>query len=193
MELLPDVALGWRTGLWYTAAFALTNAVLIATSPMGFSRRLFRLPTWVSWRERAVSMVSLFVFARGLMVYTVFVPLSESPMWITVGSVVFLAGLVFHSVAMVNFAATPFDQPVTAGAYRVTRHPMQLVAVLMWFGVSLASSSWVIGLACLAQLFLLCPFLKAQERSCIETYGEPYESYLRNTPRLICRGGSALR
>lgn len=76
MELLPDVVLGWRTGLWYTAAFTLTNAVLIATSPKGFSRRLFRLPTWVSWRERTVSMVSLFVFARGLMVYTVFVPLT---------------------------------------------------------------------------------------------------------------------
>jgi protein-S-isoprenylcysteine O-methyltransferase Ste14 len=133
-------------------------------------------------------MVSLFVFARGLMVYTVFVPLAESQIWITVGSGIFLTGLAFHGVAMVNFAQTRLSDPVTIGAYRVTRHPMQLVAVLMWCGVSLATASLVIGLACIAQLFLLCPFLKAQERSCLAEYGARYGDYLRRTPRLICRG-----
>jgi protein-S-isoprenylcysteine O-methyltransferase Ste14 len=134
-------------------------------------------------------MVSLFVFARGLMVYTIFVPLAMSPAWIAVGSAVFLGGLAFHSMAMLNFASTPFDQPVVHGAYRLMRHPMQQVAVLMWLGVSVATSSWVIGLACLAQSILMCPFLHAQERSCLELYGDRYRAYLDSTAPLICRSG----
>ena len=55
-----------------------------------------------------------------------------------------------------------------------TRHPMQLIAIVMWLGVAMATLSWVIGLVCFLQPFLLRPFLLAQERMCLAEYGVDY-------------------
>jgi protein-S-isoprenylcysteine O-methyltransferase Ste14 len=127
----------------------------------------------------------MLLFARGMMVYSVFV----TPKWATacfyVGSSVFLPGLIIHTVAMVNFAKTPPDRPVVNGVYRLSRHPMQLVSVVMWIGVGIATASWVILVACGVQLFLSRTFLIAQERYCLDTYGAAYREYMHTTPRYL--------
>jgi len=54
---------------------------------------------------------------------------------------------------------------------------------VMWIGVGIATTSWVILLACGIQLILFRPFLIAQERFCLDTYGESYKEYMQKTPR----------
>lgn len=185
MSLMPELDFGWATAWWYTAAFGIANLLLLALSPQGVSKRLFRLPAFESLWEKAASLVSVFVFARALMIYTVFVPLRLRTWLFWLGSAVFVCGLIGHSVAMVGFSRTPPDQPVVRGAYRLTRHPMQLIAIVMWLGVAMATFSWVIGLVCFLQLFLSRPFLLAQERMCLAEYGEDYRQYMSTTPRYI--------
>jgi protein-S-isoprenylcysteine O-methyltransferase Ste14 len=183
MSLTPELDFGLWTAWWYTAAFGLTNLFLISIFPRMSARRLFRIPAFESWRERIVSYMSIFVFARALMVFAVFVPLRLNTIWFWIGTVVFFGCLVLHTVAMFDFAAAPSDEPVVTGAYRITRHPMQHVAVVMWLGVGVATLSWVICLVCLLQPFLSYPFLQAQERSCLEAYGERYRGYMQQAPR----------
>lgn len=181
--MIPELQIGLWTGWWFSAAFGLINLVLVAVYPKGFSRRLFRFPRFTSLKERIISMSSVFLFGRGMIIYSVFVPLRVDTVWFHIGTAVFVLGLIVHTMAMINFAATQPDQPVTKGIYRFSRHPMQVVAIVMWLGVGTATTSWVIILACCLQVILSHRFLIAQERFCVEKYGEKYREYMEKTPR----------
>jgi protein-S-isoprenylcysteine O-methyltransferase Ste14 len=52
---------------------------------------------------------------------------------------------------------------------------------MMWISVGIATTSWAILLVCVIQLFLSRPFLIAQERFCLDTYGESYREYMQRT------------
>ena len=186
MSIIPELHIGWWNGWWYPVIFGLVNLSLMAAyGPRIFGKRLIRLPPFASRKERILSMGSMLLFARGMMIYSVFVTLEWATAWFYVGSSVFLLGLIIHTVAMLNFAKTPPDHPVVNGVYRCSRHPMQLVSIVMWIGVGIATASWVILVACGVQLFLSRPFLLAQERYCLDTYGEAYREYMRRTPRYL--------
>ena len=183
MSLSPDFQIGLWTGWWFSAAYGLINLIILATSQKGFPRRLFLFPQFTSLKEKIISMSSVFLFGRGMIIYTVFVPLRFNTVWFPAGTAFFILGLSVHTMAMVHFAATPPDRPVTKGVYRFSRHPMQVIAILMWLGVGMATASWVLILACCIQVFLSRGFLIAQERFCIKKYGEKYREYMEKTPR----------
>ena len=184
MSLLPEFQIGWLNGWWYPAVFGLINLVLIvAYGPRTFGKRLVRLPPFDSWMEKILSLASVFLFGRGLMIYSMFVTIKWATIWFYLGTAIFLLGLIVYSRSIVNFASTPLDRPVVKGVYRYSRHPIQLLGIVMWLGVGIATTSWVILLACVIQLFLSRPFLIAQERFCLNTYGESYKKYMQKTPR----------
>lgn len=60
---------------------------------------------------------------------------------------------------------------------------MQILGIVMWFGVGMSTGSWIILLACVIQIFLCRSFLIAQKRSCLESYGEEYRNYMARVPR----------
>ncbi len=43
--------------------------------------------------------------------------------------------LIGSVIAMLNFAKTERDKPVVTGIYRLSRHPIQIMAVVMWIGI----------------------------------------------------------
>lgn len=183
ISLLQHIEIGWVGGWWFTAIFGLANLFLIMIYGRTFAKRLFLFPKFQSIKERIISLSSVFLFARGLMIYTIFVPFKAGGVLFYIGTSVFVLGLIAHIMAMINFATTPPDKPVVKGVYQYSRHPMQILGIIMWFGVGLATVSWIIILACIIQIFLCRPFLIAQERACIESYGEGYGKYVINVSR----------
>jgi protein-S-isoprenylcysteine O-methyltransferase Ste14 len=133
--------------------------------------------------EKILSLASVFLFGRGLMIYSMFVTIKWTTVWFYLGTAIFLLGLIVYTRSIVNFASTPSDRPVVKGVYRYSRHPIQLLGIVMWLGVGIATTSWVILLACGVQLFLSRSFLIAQERFCLSTYGESHKEYMQQTPR----------
>jgi protein-S-isoprenylcysteine O-methyltransferase Ste14 len=93
--------------------------------------------------------------------------------------------LVFYTNALHQFATTRAEVPVVTGAYKLSRHPMQVFSLIMWLGVGIATTNHIILLICLLQPFLMKPFLKSQERFCLTHYGQPYQAYLQQTPRYL--------
>lgn len=184
-SLAQHLEIGWSTAWWFTVAFGLVNMVLIMAYGRRFAKHLFAFPKFKSLKERIISMASVFLFARALMAYTVFVPIKAYGVWFYVGIVVFTLGLTAHTCAMINFATTPPDKPVVKGIYQYSRHPMQIMGIIMWFGVSVSTGSWIIILACVIQIFLCRSFLIAQEQSCLESYGEEYREYMSKVPRYL--------
>jgi protein-S-isoprenylcysteine O-methyltransferase Ste14 len=133
----------------------------------------------------------LFAFSRVVMflpiIYSIFLPLRLGTTWFYVGLPIALVGLIMLLTVWVSFAATPVnDEPITAGLYRYSRHPMYLTSFLMDIGTSIACASWLFLLLAIASmLFSHVRFAGFEERFCLEKYGDAYREYMNRTPRYI--------
>jgi len=117
--------------------------------------------------------------------YSVFLPLRLSTYWLIAGLFIYLIGMVFGFIAIINFGTAPFDRPVTYGVYRVSRHPMYFSMFLIFIGIGVASASWVFLLLTVIWLLLSDRMVISEERWCIKTYGDAYREYMKRTPRWI--------
>jgi protein-S-isoprenylcysteine O-methyltransferase Ste14 len=118
-------------------------------------------------------------------IYSIFVPLKLGTPWFCAGLPIYLLGLIAYAMVWVGFATTPPDKLVTTGIYRYSRNPMQLSQIVIYLGVGIATASWVFLL--LSALFMIMPLLwvDAEERHCLEYYGDAYREYMKRTPRWV--------
>ena len=118
-------------------------------------------------------------------IYAVFLPLQLGTVWLYSGLIICLFGMVFTSVAILNFANSPKDKVITTGLYRFTRNPSYIGMVLMHVGLGIACSSWLFLLLTAAMMSLLNANLSAEERYCLYRFGDDYQKYKNRTPRWI--------
>lgn len=170
-------------GWWFSAIFGMVNLLLILTSSRTKVKRLMHFPSFKSRMERIISYVSVILFTRGLIILTVFIPIQFYWSSFIIGSSLFIICLALYAVATLNFLSTNINEPVTIGMYNCLRHPMQILAIVMWIGVGVATFSWIIIAACILQFFVSYPFLIAQERECVTTYGNKYQDYMTRVNR----------
>src|SRR4030066_446321 len=181
MSLVPEFELG----LWNAWIFMVPSLLL-----MLFSLRLFigkRAPATgmrLSKTKLSFCLFSKFIYFAAV-IYSVFLPLKLGTIWFYAGLPITLIGLVGSMMTVVSWVNTPAGKIVSRGIYRFSRHPIYVTEVLLLFGVSMASASWV---------FLLFPiivgvgavyFIKIEEAQCIGHYGNAYREYMNRTPRWI--------
>jgi protein-S-isoprenylcysteine O-methyltransferase Ste14 len=112
----------------------------------------------------------------------------------TVGLMVLVAGLALRGWSIMTLGdyftgrvMVSADQPViTAGPYRVLRHPSYTGVLLACAGVGLASANWA-GLAVMVLPLLAVLFwrIHAEETALIATLGERYRAYAAQRKRLV--------
>jgi protein-S-isoprenylcysteine O-methyltransferase Ste14 len=132
-------------------------------------------------RAFVIYMVGLLV----LFAYSIFLPLKLGTVWFYTGLVIYMVGLVMFLIAIVNIATTPLGQPFTQGIYRYSRNPMLFSGLITFVGVSVASVSWVFLFLTVVIMILEVYQIAAEERGCLETFGDKYQDYLNRTPRWI--------
>jgi protein-S-isoprenylcysteine O-methyltransferase Ste14 len=118
-------------------------------------------------------------------VYSIFLPIKLGTIWFPIGLVIFLVGLAIIMIAIINFATTPMNELVTRGVYRYSRNPGYAALVLIYFGVSIASASWIFLLVTIMWAVLHSVAVKDEERDCLERYGLAYREYMNRTPKWI--------
>jgi protein-S-isoprenylcysteine O-methyltransferase Ste14 len=111
-----------------------------------------------------------------------------------IGLVILVAGLVLRGWSIKTLGSyftaavkVSSDQPVvSAGPYRVLRHPSYTGLLLAMTGVGLASANWVslIGMTILPLAGLLWR-IRAEERALLATLGDPYRAYAAQHKRLV--------
>jgi len=110
------------------------------------------------------------------------------------GLVILLTGLVLRGWAFktlgqyfTHVVMVSTDQPViSAGPYRLLRHPSYTAILLITVGVGLASANWA-GLAGIT-LLVLIPLLlriRSEEKALMTTVGERYRAYAAQHKRLV--------
>ena len=186
MSLIPAFELGlWNA--WIFMAPALL--VLLLCFPVMMKKDAPGGPARVPCKSKItllVATLSKIIFFPAV-VYSVFLPLQLGTIWFYVGLPITLIGLVGIILVLVAWVKTLVGQPVTRGVYRFSRHPMYVAMVLILFGVSIISASWVFLLfAIITVVGVTRPFsVKIEEAQCLGHYGAAYREYMNRTPRWI--------
>ena len=138
----------------------------------------------LSSREKKIDQLSTIILVP-LIVYSIALPLKLGTGWFIFGFIIYVLSLLFGFVAMINFAQAPLNQPATKGAYVFSRNPMYFSMNLVFVGVSLACESWLFMLLTMIWFVLVDWGVRAEERLCLEIYGDSYRKYMNRTPRWI--------
>jgi len=136
-------------------------------------------------RKEKIIMNAVFLPMVVSFVYAVFLPLQLGTTWLYSGLLVFTFGIVFTTVALLNFATSPKGKVITKGLYRFSRNPMYIGLLLMQIGLGIACSSWLYLLLTVVLMILLNTILSSEERYCLYRYGDDYRKYMNRTPRWI--------
>jgi protein-S-isoprenylcysteine O-methyltransferase Ste14 len=118
-------------------------------------------------------------------IYSIVLPLEIGTVWLYLGLLIFAVALVMTVMTTHSFATTPFNEPVTKGIYRISRHPTYLSGFLLYVGMGVACVSWVMMLCGMLWAVLWHIVVPAEERFLLEKYSESYREYMKRTPRWI--------
>jgi protein-S-isoprenylcysteine O-methyltransferase Ste14 len=133
-----------------------------------------------------VAIIVTHVFLMPLtLAYSFFVPLEHGSWWLYAGLAVSLLGVALVLAASVTFVTAPLEEPLTTGAYAVSRHPIYASTFLVYAGVGLAGTSWVFLLAAVIGIGAYRLGVPEEERNMRVKYGPAYEDYMRRTPRWL--------
>lgn len=182
MSLIPEFELG----LWNAWIFIL----LVFIIPHLFLNKYWKargvdeeMRSYNKKEKKLGNIVTVIFFAS--VIYGVFLPLKLWTAWFYVGLSIYLLGMIFLTMATLNFATTPLDKPVTKGTYHISRHPLTFGGFLTFIGMGIACISWIFLLLAIVFVILMNTLVIPEERWCLEKYGNAYREYMDRTPKWI--------
>lgn len=184
MKSLHFFTLGIVNAWWLSGAFGIVNLALIIRYRTKFSDRIFKMPPFKSISGRLLSLINMLIHIS-IIIYSIFLPLEITTPWFWTGVIIYLIGISLYITAMINYASSDRQLPATKGVYRISRHPMQVMTMIIFLGIGIASTSWIVISGSLAISLLMYPSLIAQERFCVAKYGQTYNKYIGTTPRYL--------
>jgi len=76
---------------------------------------------------------------------------------------------------------------VTTGLFRLVRHPIYALSVLMVVLTAVAVMSWPMALAAIAHVTMMNLKARREEQALIGVFGDAYRDYMKNTGRFVPR------
>jgi len=185
VELLPALDIGWCNGWVLLCLLYLIFGILLVAFPKEVVLRLYEYNRSGWSKAQRASYVIGKILAVVCMVLMIFSPLK---IWTNVfipGIALYVLGLTGFIIALINFRNTPLDQPVTSGLYGISRHPQMLMLFVLASGICIAIGSWLaLFIQIISSLFLRSRTL-AEEKACLELYGDSYRAYMKRVPRYL--------
>lgn len=122
----------------------------------------------------------------GVFVYLLFLAIKIDFSWkFYAGLICYLLGLCLCAVTVVNFSFPDDTGLNTNGIYNFSRNPMYVAYFVCFLGMAMLTQSLILlGIVCIFQISAHWIIL-AEERWCLEKFGEPYEQYMKRVRRYI--------
>ena len=181
MNLIPE----FEIGLWNAWLLAVP-ILLIGWIFMIVNREAGKRAIDTSWyTSKEKIYMSLCIFYHVAIFYSIFVPLKLGTILCYIGLVIYIIGSIALIVGYLNFAAASSNQPVVKGVYKTSRNPLYFFTTVALLGVSIASASWLMILLIILYIIPQHFIVLAEERFCLEKYGDAYREYMNKTPRYI--------
>ncbi len=183
MSLIPEFQIGLWNGWWFTVSYLIIHFSPIILYPKDVTKRFIAQPK-SSKTEKSILLITTTLYF-GIMIYAIFVPLKLNIAWFQIGLAIYIVGMVFYVIAVDNYAKTPLNQPAVKGLYRISRNPIHVMSFIAWLGAGIALASWLILAANVLMMLLMHITTLAEERFCLEKYGDAYREYMKKVPRYI--------
>jgi len=183
MSLIPDFELGlwnaWILMIW------LVLQPIFANLFIKDKKTSERLRTSVPVKhEKALNVISMAAVIIGF-IYSIFLPIQYGTIWFYIGGLIFLLGFILYLSIIATLRTAATDEPFNKGAYRYSRHPMYVSMLLIFISGIMITLSWVLLTLLAILLMHLLIAVPAEEKFCLEKYGDAYREYLKKTPRWI--------
>lgn len=184
MNFLPQFDLSLTNAFWFSILFITTNMIILKTYPSHYKKRVLDIPKFDNKFHQIIGVFNFFLF-QGLTIIVVFIPMSFIALFFIIGISIFIIGYIAYLFSLINYATSNPEKPVTKGIYKISRNPQQLSAIVMWIGIGFLTSCWLIIIVCLVQLIAAYPTFIAQEKYCLDRYGDEYKQYMTKTSRYV--------
>jgi len=181
MELIPALEIGWINGWILICLLYLIYGTLLWTFPKSVVARLYDKSGRAKRQKIVIYVGSVLTFIYFVLI--IFTPLKIGSNVFVPGIILFAFGLAGFIIALLNFKNTPFGQPVTRGLYRISRNPQQFMFFISFLGVCIAIGSWLALLVQMISSLFLHTRILAEEKACLERYGDSYRDYMKRVPR----------
>src|SRR5512140_374907 len=141
------------------------------------------------WREDVASWQKIARRIRvplGFLFAAVYVWLAR-PTWrsIVLGTSIAVVGLIIRALASGHVRKN--EELTTTGPYAYTRNPLYMGSLIIAFGFTLASRSWIIaGIGTAMLLIIYIPVIRSEEEFLRARFPE-FAEYCSNVPRLLPR------
>ncbi len=182
MDILPQFSISINNAFWFSLLFWISNLIILKIYPTHYKDRVLKMPKLNGTIQRVISTFNFFLF-QGLLIVVLFMPLQFDTSYFVPGLMLFVISFIAYIVSLVNYATSNPNRPVTKGIYRFSRNPQQITTIFMWIGVGLMTNCLLLIAICAIQLLTVYPTFKAQEKFCIDKYGNDYIEYMKNAPR----------
>ena len=180
MSLIP----AFELGVWNAWIFLLPVIIVSIFGARIFGKRESGENSSSTRKEKTYwAVMHLIVIAS--YVYGIFLPLKLGTVWFYIGLLIYLPGMLVMIIAILNFATTPLDKPVTQGVYNLSRNPMYIGEFLINISISIACFSWIFFLVAVIVPILEHNIVVSEEHFCLKKYGNTYRKYMNRTPRWI--------
>ena len=186
MSWIPELKLGLWNAWILMLYYPLHPVIMILIDKVVGTGDMFKKMGDVPYErgEKGAFIVAMIIILV-MVIYSIFLPLKIGTTWLYIGLLIYLVGLAMVMVAIVNIATTPLGHPFVDGIYQYSRHPMMFFSFITFLGVSLVTTSWVFLLLSIVVMVLQVVQAIAEERGCLEMFGDRYHEYLDSTPRWI--------
>jgi protein-S-isoprenylcysteine O-methyltransferase Ste14 len=185
MEFFPALELGWFNGWVLLSLIWLTEGIAFLTFPRDAVKRILEYDRSRWSRKERIFFAMGKALALVCMILIVLTPLRIGSYLLIIGSIMFALGLAGFISALTTYKNTPLDRPATTGIYAVSRHPQVLTLFVMTFGICIAIGSWTAMLILVVSRVFQRHRDLAEERACMEQYGDLYRDYMRRVPRYL--------
>lgn len=185
MECFPALRSGWLNGWILICSLYLMYGVFLTTMPKDVRARLFYYDRSHWSKKQRVFYVLGRLSVLAFLTLLIFTPLKIGRGVFIPGLVLFALGLVGFIIALSNFKNMHHHQPATEGLYSISRHPQILMLFIAGLGMSIAVGSWPALLLLLIAKFFGHFRTLAEEKACLEQYGDSYQIYMKRIPRYL--------
>ena len=141
--------------------------------------------------SRSSREYNLFIVSKIIMLvyflYSIVVPVRLDTSFAITGLAIYIIGFLFYSAAWIAIATSGGGKVISTGPFRFSRHPVYVSSAVLFVGAGFVSKSFIfLGLSILVGITHMYNAL-AEERICLEIYGDEYRRYISSTPRWLGR------
>jgi protein-S-isoprenylcysteine O-methyltransferase Ste14 len=184
MSLIPEFEIGLWNAWILSAIFLAANYSIMFTAPKENVKEMMDQVKQAKGKDKLVNFCSMVVYL-GIMFYAIFVPLKLGTTLFYVGLAMFVVGMIGEIITEVQLFFRKQGQLMTKGFFRVSRNPIYVFYFILCIGIGVATASWLILSLAVISIALNHYIALAEERFCLEKYGDAYREYMNKVPRYM--------